>query len=67
MQLILLNIVQLAQMVIENDASHFQGPLFGCFEYVPNTALTIVCTIDVSIDCNWFDVSNPFTRKNIHK
>ena len=46
---------------------HFQGPLFGCFEYVPDTALTIVQTINVSIDCNWFDVSNPFTRINIHK
>ena len=43
--------------------SHFQGPLLGCFEYVPYTALTIVKTINVSIDCNWFDVSNPFTRK----
>ena len=47
--------------------SHFQGPLLGGFEYVPYTALAIVCTINVSIDCNWFDVSNPFTRKNIHK
>ena len=36
-----------------------------CFENAPNTALTIVCTINVSIDCNWFDVPNPFTRKNI--
>ena len=47
--------------------SHFQGPLLGCFEYVPYTALTIVCTIIVSIDYNWFDVSNPLPRKYIHK
>ena len=26
--------------------SHFQGPLLGCFEYVPSTALSIVCTIN---------------------
>ena len=47
--------------------SHFQGPLLGCLEYVPYTALTIVCTIIVSIDYNWFDVSNPLPRKYIHK
>ena len=28
--------------LIENDASHFQGLLLGCSEYVPYTALTIV-------------------------
>ena len=38
-----------------------------CFENVPNTALTIVCTINVSIDCDCFNVSNPSERKNIHK
>ena len=37
--------------LIENAQRHFQGSLFGCFEYVPYTALTIVCTINVSIDC----------------
>ena len=37
--------------------SHFQGPLLGCFEYVPYTALTIVCTINVSIDCKKNKVS----------
>ena len=26
----------------ENDAKSLSGPLLGCFEYVPNTALTIV-------------------------
>ena len=45
--------------------SHFQGPLLGCFEYVPYTALTIVCTINVSIDCKKNKVSNPNERKNI--
>ena len=34
-----------------------------CFENVPNTALTVVWTINVSIDCNGFEVPNPFTRK----
>ena len=53
--------------LIENAQRHFQGSLFGCFEYIPYTALTIVCTIDVSIDCNWFDVANPFTREIILK
>ena len=51
--------------VIENGQRHFQGSLFGCFEYVPYTALTIVCTINGSIDCKKSTVSNPFTRKNI--
>ena len=43
----------------------FKGSLFGCFEDVSNTTLTIVRTINVSIDCDWFQVLNPFTRKNI--
>ena len=51
--------------LIENAQRHFQGSLFGCFEYVPYTALTIVCTINVSIDCKKNKVSNPFTRKNV--
>ena len=51
--------------LIENAQRHFQGSLFGCFEYVPYTALTIVCTINVSIDCKENKVSSPFTRKNI--
>ena len=51
--------------LIENAQRHFQGSLIGCFEYVPYTALTIVCTINVSIDCKKNKVSNPFTRKNI--
>ena len=28
--------------LVENAQRHFQGSLFGCFEYVPYTALTIV-------------------------
>ena len=44
--------------LIENAQRHFQGLLFGCFEYVPYTALTIVCTINVSIDCKKNKVSN---------
>ena len=34
---------------IENAQRHFKGSLFGCFEYVPYTALTIVCTINVRL------------------
>ena len=41
--------------------------LVDCQEDISYTALTIVCTINVSIDCDCFDVSNPSTRKNIHK
>ena len=35
-----------------------------CFENTPNTALTIVCTFNVSIDCNWIDVPNLPQKKN---
>ena len=45
------------RILIENAQRHFQGSLFGCFEYVPYTALTIVCTINVSIDCKKNKVS----------
>ena len=38
-----------------------------CFENVPNTALTIGCTINVSIDCNGFDVPNLPQKKTILK
>ena len=51
----------------ENAARHFQGSLFGCFENAPYTALTIVCTINVSIDCNWLDVPNLLQKKNVLK
>ena len=43
----------------------FKGSLLGCSENVSNTALTIVCTINVSIDCNGFQVPCPNERKNI--
>ena len=46
----------------------FKGSLLGCSENVSDTALTIVCTINVSIDWNGFNVSNPHDeRKNIQK
>ena len=51
--------------IIENAQRHFQGNLFGCFEYVPYTALTIVCTINISIDCKNNKVSNLNQEKNI--
>ena len=53
--------------LIENAQSDTFKARCCCFENVPNTALTIVYTINMSIDCNWFEVSNPFTRKNILK
>ena len=43
----------------------FKGSFLGCSENVSSTALTIVCTINVSIDCNGFQVPNPNERKNI--
>ena len=51
--------------LIENaQKDTFKAPCC-CFENVTNTALTIVCTINMSIDCKKNKVSNPFTRKNI--
>ena len=44
-----------------------KGSLVDCQEDVPYTALTIVCTINVSIDYDWFQVPNPSIRKNILK
>ena len=52
------------ELITENAQ---KGSLVDCQEDVPYTALTIVCTINVSIDCDCFDVSNPPTRENIHK
>ena len=52
--------------ILLNAQRHFQGSLFGCFEYVPYIALTIVCTINVSIDYKKNKVSNPNERENIH-
>ena len=51
--------------LIENVASDtFKAPCC-CFENAPNTALTIVCTINVSIDCKKNKVSNLNQEKNI--
>ena len=56
-----------AYKVTENAQSDtFKAPCC-CFENAPNNALTIVCTINVSIDCNWFDVPNLPQKKNILK
>ena len=33
----------------ENAQRHFQGSLFGCFEYVPYTALTIVLILHIGM------------------
>ena len=45
----------------------FKRSLLGCQQNVSNTTFTVVCTINVSIDCDCFDVSSPNERKNIHK
>ena len=45
----------------------FKVSFLGCSENVSETALTIVCTINVIIDCNGFNVSNPNETKNIQK
>ena len=51
--------------LIENaQRDTFKAPCC-CFENVPNTALTIVCTINVSIDCKKNKVSNINQEKNI--
>ena len=51
--------------LIENAQSDtFKAPCCW-FENVPNTALTIVCTINVSIDCKKNNVSNLNQEKNI--
>ena len=45
------------------QSNTFEAPCC-CLENVPNTALNIVCTITVSIDCKKNKISNSFTRKN---
>ena len=45
----------------------YKGSLLGCQENVSSTTLTIVCSINVSIDCDFFDVPNPNEKKNIQK
>ena len=49
----------------ENAAGHFQGSLFGCFENAPYTALSIVYSINVSIDCKKNKISDLLWEKNI--
>ena len=57
----------LSTRLIENAQSDtFKAPCC-CFENAPNTAPTIVYTINVSIDCNWFDVPNLPQKKHILK
>ena len=59
-------IIELNGKLTENAPRHFQRLLaYGCSENVSNTALTIVCTINVNIDCNGFQVPNPNGRKII--
>ena len=58
------DLVSLAKNITENAQ---KSSLVDCQEDDSYTALTIVCTINVTIDCDCFDVSNPSTRKNIHK
>ena len=49
----------------ENAQSYtFKAPCC-CFENAPYTALTIVCTINVNIDCKKKEVSNLNQKKNI--
>ena len=43
----------------------FKGSLLGCSENLSVTALTIVCTINVSIDCKKNKVSNLPWKKNM--
>ena len=50
---------------VENAQSNTFKAAWCGFENAPNTALTIVCTINVSIDCKKNKASNPFTSKNI--
>ena len=51
--------------LIENAQSDTFKALCCCFENAPNTALTIVCTINVSIDCKKNKVSTLNQEKNI--
>ena len=56
-----------SQLTENVPKGHFQRLLVWFRENVSNTTLTIVCTINVSIDCDWFQVPNPITRENILK
>ena len=50
--------------LLENAQSDTFKALGWCFENAPSTALTIVCTINVSIDCKKDKVSN-LNQENI--
>ena len=51
--------------ITENTERHtFRAPCY-CFENAPYSELTIVCTINVSIDCKKNEVSNLLLEKNI--
>ena len=53
------------QILTENAERHtFKAPCC-CFENAPYTELTIVCTINVSIDCKKSEVSNLNQQNNI--
>ena len=51
--------------LIENVQSDTSKAPCCCFENAPNTALTIVCTINVSIDCKKNEVSSLLVERNI--
>ena len=51
--------------LIENAQSDMFNAPCCWFENAPNTALTIVYTINVSIYCKRNKVSNAFTSKNV--
>ena len=55
------------EKITENAQDTFKGSLLGCSENISDTALTIVCSINVSIGCNGFNESNPNEKKNIQK
>ena len=57
----------LACLITENAVKALSKAPCCYFEDAPNTALTIVLIFNVSIDYNWFEVTNPFTRKYILK
>ena len=53
--------------ITENAVKALSKAPCCCFENAPNTALTIVLIINVSIDYNWFEVPNLPWKKNILK
>ena len=49
LSVVLTQLLNALVFLIENSQGHSQGSLFGCFEYVPYTALTIVLIINTLI------------------